>query len=134
MSLVIDAALVVAALQGSGATGAWAEAMLLEDGLAAPHLMPVEVTDVLRRSAAAGRLSTDRAGLAHADLLRLSVELFPFEPLGQRVWELRDNVTAYDAWYVALAESLQAPLATLDLRLTRAAGPTCAFRTPPSEP
>jgi predicted nucleic acid-binding protein len=50
--------------------------------------------------------------------------------VAERVWELRKNVSAYDAWYVALAELLRAPLATLDLRLTRESGPTCSFVTP----
>lgn len=134
MSLVVDASLVVAALADSGETGTWAEGVLTEDTLAAPHLMPVEVSNILRRRTAAGTLSPDQAGLAHADLLLLRVELFPYEPFGRRVWMLRDNVTAYDAWYVALAESLRAPLATIDLRLTRASGPRCAFRTPPLDP
>ena len=60
----------------------------------------------------------------------LPVELFPFGPLAARVWELRENVTPYDAWYVALAESLDADVATLDVRLSRAAGPRCTFRLP----
>jgi predicted nucleic acid-binding protein len=68
--------------------------------------------------------------LAHADLLDLGVELFPYEPFAQRIWDLRATVTPYDGWYVALAEHLDAPLATLDRRLGRAPGPTCAFLTP----
>ncbi|MGI8578807.1 MAG: type II toxin-antitoxin system VapC family toxin [Nocardioidaceae bacterium] len=69
--------------------------------------------------------------MAHADLTDLRVELFPYQPFAARVWELRENVTASDAWYVAMAEHIRAPLATLDLRLARAHGPRCAFRTPP---
>jgi predicted nucleic acid-binding protein len=68
--------------------------------------------------------------MAHADLLDLRVELFPYAPFAPRVWELRDNVTAYDAWYVELAESLGSSLATLDHRLARADGPRCGFETP----
>jgi len=71
------------------------------------------------------------ASLAHADLVALPVELFPYEPFASRVWELRNAVTAYDAWYVALAESLAVPLATLDERLARAPGPRCTFLGPP---
>jgi predicted nucleic acid-binding protein len=63
-------------------------------------------------------------------LVELGVKLHPFEPFTARVWELRDTVGAYDAWYVALAEALDAPLATLDLRLASAPGPRCAFLTP----
>jgi predicted nucleic acid-binding protein len=105
--------------------------MLVFDSLAAPHLMPVEVANILRRAAQTGELSEEIATLAHADLSALPVELFPYEPLAERVWSLRANVTAYDAWYVALAEALDAPLATLDRRLTRATGPRCELRSPP---
>lgn len=130
MILVIDAALVVAALVDSGPDGAWAEERLVAGALVAPHLLTVEVTNILRRAVIGGGLSSDAASMAHADLLDLRVELFPFAPFASRVWELRENVTAYDAWYVALAESLDAPLATLDTRLSRAAGPRCRFETP----
>jgi predicted nucleic acid-binding protein len=130
VTLVVDSSLVVAALVDSGRVGTWADHLLATDDLAAPHLMPVEVANVLRRAAASGEISTDVAALAHADLLSLRIELFAYEPLATRVWELRQNVTAYDGWYVALAESLGARLATLDLRLTKATGPRCAFATP----
>jgi predicted nucleic acid-binding protein len=92
--------------------------------------MPVEVASILRRAAARGDISADAAALAHADLLALRVDLFPYEPFAPRVWELRDNITAYDAWYVALAEALGAKLATLDGALCRASGPRCGFLTP----
>lgn len=61
-------------------------------------------------------------------------QLYPYEPFGARVWELRHNVTAYDAWYVAVAEMLGAPVATLDRRLIGATGPRCAFVVPPPRP
>jgi predicted nucleic acid-binding protein len=130
MTLVIDSGLVVAALVDSGQVGTWADRLLATDDLAAPHPMPVEVANVLRRGAMAGEISPDTAALAHADLLSLRVELFAYEPFATRVWELRENVTAYDGWYVALAESLGAKLATLDLRLAKAPGPRCVFATP----
>jgi predicted nucleic acid-binding protein len=130
MTLVVDSGLVVAALVDSGPVGMWADHVLATDDLAAPHLMQVEVANVLRRAAMAGEISADTAALAHADLLSLSIELFGYEPFASRVWELRENVTAYDGWYVALAESLGAPLATLDLKLTKATGPRCAVATP----
>lgn len=129
--LVVDASLVVAALVDGGPVGTWAEGLLTAEHLAAPHLLPVEVANILRRSVLGSDLSADTAAMAHADLLALRLELFPYAPFAPRVWELRENVTAYDAWYVALAESLEADLATLDLRLSRAAGPRCAFLTPP---
>ena len=131
--LVVDAALVVAALVDSGPIGTWADGLLGSEQLAAPHLMPVEVANILRRSVLSGDLTPDTASLAHADLIALRVELFPYAPFALRAWELRQNVTAYDAWYVALAESLDAKLATLDLRLSRAVGPRCSFETPRSQ-
>lgn len=104
--------------------------MLLGDHLVAPHLLPAEVANILRRAVRAGDLSADAAALAHIELQTLPVDLFPYPPFADRVWALRDNVSAYDAWYVALAETLDAPLATLDARLVRAPGPTCDFLTP----
>ena len=131
MSLVVDAGFVVAALADGGTDGRWAQELLSGVDLAAPHLMPVEAANVLRRAALAGDISHDAAALAHADLVALRVTLFPYAPFAQRVWELRANVTAYDAWYVAVAEALDSELATVDQRLSRASGCRCAFLTPP---
>jgi len=132
VTLVIDASMVAAALTDAGDEGIWARALLTSDELAAPHLMPAEAANILRRAALAGALSADVATLALSDLLQLPAVLFPYEPFADRTWELRATVTSYDAWYVALAESLDADLATLDLRLAGAPGPRCAFRTPHS--
>lgn len=132
MTLVVDSSVVVAALMDNGAAGAWAEGLLSAGHLAAPHLMPAEVGNVLRRAALAGDVAAVDASLAHEDLTSLRVELFPYNACAARVWELRENVTVYDACYVALAELLGAPLATLDVRLSRAAGPRCAFLLPPT--
>jgi predicted nucleic acid-binding protein len=93
--------------------------------------MPAEVTNILRRAAAKGEITQDVASMAHADLLDLRVELFPYAPFAPRVWELRDNVTSYDAWYIALAESLGVSVATLDRRMAQAPGPRCTFEVPP---
>ena len=131
MTVVVDSSAVVAALVDGGSDGQWAGAELAREGLAAPHLMPVEVANILRRAVLAGDLSADVAALAHDDLIALQVELFPYEPHAQRVWQLRDNLTAYDGWYVALAEVLGVPLVTLDRRMSRAPGPRCEFRMPP---
>ena len=65
-------------------------------------------------------ITTAEANAAHEDLMQLNIELFSFEPFAERIWELRHNVTSYDAWYVALAEALRLPLATLDERLVKA--------------
>ena len=131
MTVVVDASVVAAALLDSGPVGTWAEAVLVAGPLIAPHLMPAEVANVLRRAVLAADVSPEAAGLAYADLIELPVQLLPFEPFAARVWALRNTVTAYDAWYVALAESFGAELATLDSRLARASGPGCAFLTPP---
>jgi predicted nucleic acid-binding protein len=131
VTLVIDASLVVSALIDAGETGRWAESQLATGQLSAPHLMPVEVANILRRSAAKGEITSDVASMAHADLLDLRVELFPYAPFAPRVWELRGSVTSYDAWYVALAEFLGSSVGTLDRKLARAAGPRCGFETPP---
>ena len=132
MTLVVDASLIVSALVDTGRTGTWAESLLAAEPLSAPHLMPVEAANILRRAAVRGEISADVASMAHADLLDLRVELFPYAPFAARVWELRDNLTTYDAWYIALAEFLSSPVATLDRRLSRAAGPRCGFETPPA--
>lgn len=131
MTLVVDASFVVALLTDPGPDGQWAESLTEAQALAAPHLMLVEAANILRRAALAGQLSAAEAGMAHGDLQRLRVELFAYSAFATRVWELRDNCTAYDAWYVAVAEALPAPLATLDRRLAAATGPTCTFLVPP---
>jgi predicted nucleic acid-binding protein len=132
VTLVVDASMVVAALVDSGPDGRWAEALLAGGSLAAPHLLTVEAANILRRSAASGTISAEQASMAHADLLDLRVEFFPYAPFAARIWELRENVTCYDAWYVAVAETFNAPLATLDARLANAPGPRCRFMV--SEP
>lgn len=132
MTLVVDASLTVAALVDTGSDGRWAESLLAGDALAAPHLMPVEATNILRRAMLSGDISADAASLAHNDLLDLRVELFPYHACAARVWEMRDNVTSYDGWYVAVAELLEAPLATLDGRLANSPGPRCRFLLPPA--
>jgi len=130
MTLVVDATVVVSALIDSGPEGTWASEQMARGPLAAPHHMPAEVANVLRRAALRGEISDGIASLALQDLLDVRFELFPFAPFARRAWALRDNVTPYDACYVALAESLDAPLATLDDRLRRAPGCRCAFRCP----
>lgn len=129
MTLVVDATVVTSALIDGGPEGDWAAEQLAAGPLAAPHHMPVEVATVLRRAVLHGELSQGVVALALQDLADLRIELFPFAPFSRRVWELRDNVGSSDAWYVALAESLDVPLATLDGRLSRAPGCGCDFRS-----
>lgn len=134
MSIVIDASVVVAALVDTGPHGDWAEHILAVGSLQAPELVLAEATNIFRRLERAAVISTAEANAAHDDLMQLDIELCPFEPFARRIWELRHNVTSYDAWYVALAEALQLPLATLDKPLSNSNGVTCAFVTPPTQP
>jgi len=128
MTLVVDASVVLAALTTTGPTGTWAEQQLTSSrDLIAPQHLHVEVANVLRRAQLAGQLDSTAASLAFQDLLRLPVRMLPFDLLADRVWALRANLTAYDAAYVAAAEALDAPLATLDMKLVNSPGPTCAF-------
>ncbi len=84
MTVVVDASVVVAALVDAGPTGSWAESVLASGPLAAPHLMPVEVANVLRRAALSRELTSDAASLAHHDLTSLRVELFPYDGFARR--------------------------------------------------
>ena len=130
MSFVLDSSVVVAALIDSGVHGIWAEQIIETGPLHAPELVRVEVTNILRRLEKAGQVTKPEANAAYDDLMQLQVELYPFDPFADRVWELRHTITSYDAWYVAVAEALGLPLATLDKRLARANGPACTLVTP----
>jgi predicted nucleic acid-binding protein len=132
VSAVVDASVLVAALVDTGPHGEWAEEILGSGDLHAPELARVEVTNILRRLERAKEITTPEANAAHEDLMQLGLELFSFEPFADRVWELRHTITSYDAWYVAVAEALKLPLATLDERLSKAKGVTCDFLTPRS--
>src|ERR1700733_3735077 len=87
-----------------------------------PHLLDVEVAQVIRRYAANGEIDSERGRAALADLADFPVQRYPHDFLLPRVWDLRNNLTAYDAVYVALAEALDAVLLTRDRRLAPAAG------------
>ena len=130
MSAVVDASLLVAALVDSGPDGAWAEEVVSDGPLYAPELVSVEATNILRRLERAKQITSAAANAAYEDLLQLDLDLFPFQPFAQRIWELRHNVISYDAWYVALAESISLPLATLDKKLAKTKGIACEFLTP----
>lgn len=88
----------------------------------APHLIDGEVAQVLRRYAANGEINSERGLMALADLADLPLRRYPHDFLLPRIWDLRNNLTAYDATYVALAEALDAPLLTRDRHLAAAAG------------
>jgi predicted nucleic acid-binding protein len=130
LSTVIDSSVVVAALVDSGPHGTWAENVLAGGLLQAPELLRAEATNIFRRLERAKLITTPEANAAQDDLMQLEINLFPFEPFARRIWELRHNVTSNDAWYVAIAEALNLPLATLDEPLSKSNGVTCEFLTP----
>jgi predicted nucleic acid-binding protein len=123
--LVVDASVLVVALADDGPDGDRGRDRLRGESLAAPELVDLEVVSVLRRQLVVGSLDGRRARLALTDLTDLPMARAPHGPLLSRCWELRDNLTVYDAAYVALAERLDATLLTADARLARAPGPRC---------
>jgi predicted nucleic acid-binding protein len=118
---VVDSSAVIDFLVGEEAADDVAELLAGEGVLTAPDLLVVEVLAVLRRHAMRGLVAGERARAAIADLGDFPVELFPTLPLRERAWELRENLTAGDAIFVALAERLAEPLATKDRGLATAA-------------
>lgn len=129
--IVVDASVIVTALADDGPDGERHRARLAGERLAAPHLLDVEVLSAWRRRAAGGGLDERRMRLARDDLKSLPIRRVPHLPLLERCWELRANLTTYDAVYVALAELIDAPLVTLDARLADAPGPTCSIELLP---
>lgn len=113
------------AIVDAGTDGDTIRARLRGETIAGPDLLRIEVLAVIRKSLIAGALTTTQANDAVEDLLDLPVSVFPSAPLLRRAWALRDNVTAYDACYVTLAEALDCPLLTADNRLANAPGTTC---------
>jgi predicted nucleic acid-binding protein len=125
--IVVDASVCAPALADDGPEGDRARARLRGERLIAPALVDLEVASVLRRAALEGSLDRRRAGQAFADLLALPLRRASHPPLLGRIWELRENLTVYDAAYVALAEALDVRLLTADARLGRAAGVRCGI-------
>jgi predicted nucleic acid-binding protein len=127
--IVIDASVLSNAIADDGADGRRARAELRAAGeLAAPDLVDVETIAVLRKRWLAGAISDQRFTDAIQDLEDVELDRYPTLPLMRRAYELRANVTAYAAAYVALAETLGCELLTGDRRLTNAAGPRCPIR------
>ena len=93
-----------------------------QETLYATHLLDLEVAQVLRRYCASGEMDAERGREALRDLADIPINRYPHDVFLPRIWELRPNMTAYDAAYVALAETLPAPLLTRDTRLASAPG------------
>ena len=123
-ALVLDASAALALLLGAPGGAVVAARVGRARALHAPHLIDLEVAQVLRRYVRAREITAARAEAALADLGDLRLARHPHEPFLGRIWQLRAVLTAYDAVYVALAEALAAPLLTLDSRLARAPGVT----------
>ncbi len=121
--IVVDASALVELLTRSD-RGLRVEARILRpsETLHAPSLIDVEVTQVLRRYVASGQVPEHWARMALEVVGAFPMTRYLHEPLMRRAWELKENVTAYDAAYIALAEALRSPLVTCDARLARAPG------------
>ncbi len=127
--IVVDASVLANAIADDGVDGHRArEGLRAAGGLAAPDLVDVESTAVLRKRWLAGTLSDERFAAAIEDLEDLELDRYPALPLMRRAFELRANVSAYDSAYVALAELLGCELLTGDRRLLGAPGTTCPIR------
>jgi predicted nucleic acid-binding protein len=125
--IVLDASAAVSALLNDGQ----ARRYLADEPIHSPHLVDVEVISALRRQVNAGRLAADDAQHALTVWRRIGLIRYAATPLVDRVWELRDSVSAYDAVYVALAENLGCALVTADARLASGHGPRCAVAVVP---
>jgi predicted nucleic acid-binding protein len=122
--IVLDASAVVAVLVGQGPGAERIRQRVESPGqsLHVPHVMDLEALHALRRQTLLGTLSGRRSAEAIEDFKNLAFVRYPHATLVDRIWSLKDNLTAYDAAYVALAEALNAPLVTMDARLAQAPG------------
>jgi predicted nucleic acid-binding protein len=130
--IIADASFLVMALGDDGPDGTQARKRLRGEELAAPHLVDVEVTSVLRRSVLTGTITEQRASQVLQDLTDLEIERVAHTTLLPRVWELRGNYTSYDACYVAVAELFHAPLLTYDAKMANGSGARCTFEVFPA--
>lgn len=125
--LVVDASVIAPAVADGGPDGDSCRQRIQGQSLAAPDLLRLETMSVFRRQLANDYLTKEQAENALRDLLDLPLVVYPTAPLLRRGWEVRDNVSAYDSCYIALAEALDCPLATADRRLANAPGTRCQF-------
>jgi predicted nucleic acid-binding protein len=122
--LVVDSSAVLHALAERNPDLGLVDRLAGDGDLHAPHLIDLEVLHALRGLVRAGALAADRAEDVRTDFAELAIIRYGHEPLADRIWALRENLSAYDAAFLALAEALEAPLITCDARLSRAPGVT----------
>lgn len=125
--IVVDASVVVTALVDDGPDGRISRDRLRISDLAAPAHLDVEFLHALRGLVRAKHVSPERADQAIAHLVRMPLQRVELPAVASRAWQLRENLTPYDAAYVAVAELLSAPLVTSDARLSAATGPRCTI-------
>jgi predicted nucleic acid-binding protein len=119
--IILDASAALFALLNDGE----ARQIVAAETVGVPHLADSEVANALRAQARRGRIAPEHAEAALTRWARLGLRRFAAVDMLDRIWELRENLTAYDATYVALAEAVTGTLVTADLRLALAPGPTC---------
>jgi predicted nucleic acid-binding protein len=126
--IVVDASILASALVDDGEDGHLARGYIVFEHLFAPEIIDLEVTSVIRRCLRSGSFKPHRADQAIKSLADLPLKRVAHRPLIPRIWELRNNLTPYDAAYVALAEAIKAPLVTSDKALTKAPGIRCEIK------
>ncbi len=131
MTRVADASALVLAHTDEGPRGQWARSIFDEGGLIGPSLVYAEASNALRRMEYRGAISQQKAESALLDIIGIHIGLHEFLPYVRRAWELRHNTSAYDAWYIAIAEENDCQLVTGDLRLRAVPGVRCEIVTPP---
>ena len=131
--IVVDTSAIIGVLAGQPVVPRLVDRLISDSDLHAPHLLDVEFQHALRRLVVAGTISDERAADARVDLSDLTIIRYPHVSLADRMWELRHNVTADDAAFLALAEALDAPLVTCDARLARAPGHAASVEVFPRE-
>ncbi len=128
--VVVDASVLYEVLTSGPQSSAAIDALAAAEDFAAPEVIDVEVVGLIRRDVSRGLIDTTRGAWAVGQVADWPGQRYPHQPFDWRAWELRDNVRTTDAFYVALAEALDVPLLTLDSRLSRANGVSCAVIVP----
>lgn len=129
---VLDASALTEALTADTAIGQAARERVAQSGRwDGPAILPAEVLSAIRGMVVGRKLRVDRADVARARLRRMRLRLHSFGPFEERMWDLRMNLTVYDAWYVAIAERLEVSLVTTDAKLARVRGVLCPIEVVP---